>query len=266
METQVEVRKPVNGVPQVAPQWANEQQQIVQSSILAPRLHLMQKMSKLVEDGKAQVGDIAKLPSGAIAAKKGEILTVVPIALNETWLLEEEVDKKFVYRSREKRTTENDGLPWTFQQGGTNWRRTKVQEYFVLVLSEIQREVTALKDAAKGGIIDPDAALLPSMISFQKFSLNAGKEISTFFAKANLFKSPLFYSTFKIAAKSIVHKNQTFWVYTVEKGDKTPQEFYDTCTRWQNLILKGAVKAEEMVQEDDATGPEEAASTENDKY
>lgn len=266
METQVATRQGANGVPQVATPWANEQQEIVQSSILAPRIHLMQKTSKLVEEEKAAVGDIVKLPSGAMAAKKGGSITVVPIALNETWRIEEKVDNKWAFRERIKRTTANDGLPWNFQQGGTEWRRTKVQEYFVLVLDEIKREVTALKDAGKGGIIDPDAALLPSMISFQNFSLTAGKEISTFFAKANLFKSPLFYSTFKVAAKSMTHKNQTFWIYTVEKGDKTPQEYYDTCTRWQNLILKGAVKAEDEVVEDDSAAPQGEASTDNDKY
>lgn len=250
METAVEVRKGAELAPAQAG-WGLGQD-VLPSSVLAPRIHLMQSVSKLVTEGKCAVGDIAKLPGGQVITKKGGPFKVVPFGLLESWLLEEKVGKKFEFREKIVRNRQNDGLPWEFQQNGTEWKRTKLQEYFVLPLDEIGRELKAFEKMKKGEMPNPDDALLPSVISFKSFSSNAGKEIGTYFEKAKHYKCPLFYAVFEISAKTITHNGNTFWVYEVKKAEDTPKEYWPVCAKWRETLEGGLLRAIE--EEAEASG------------
>lgn len=248
MEAQTSISKQSSNAMAVA-KW-NEEQKIVPSSISAPRLHLMQPMSKLVASGKATVGEVVKLPSGVSVCKKDGSFLMVPLGIIESWTIEEKVGNKYEYRGKEARTAANDDLPWEYRDKGTEWRRTKVQEYFVLLLDDIKREAKALEAIKKGGFADPDDALLPCMMTFSGYAIKqAGKEISTYFAKAQHFNSPFFYSTFKVGMTTETNDKGTWWRYTIAKAEKTPQEYYDVCMNWQNTIKKGIVKVADDVDE-----------------
>lgn len=224
----------------------NSEQKIAPSSISAPRLHVMQPMSKLVAAGKATVGEVVKLPSGVSVCKKDGSFELIPLGLIESWNIEEKIGNKYEYRGREPRHAANDDLPWEFRDKGTDWRRTKVQEYFVLLLEDVKREVKALEAIKKGGFADPDDALLPAMLTFNGLAIKTGgKEISTYFAKAQHFNSPLFYATFKLAPVTETNSKGTWWRYSVSKSGKTPQEYYDVCSKWQGMINRGVVQAVE---------------------
>lgn len=241
-------------------------QEVLQSSISAPRIHLMQGLSEFVSEGKAHVGDIVRLPGGQILAKKGGFIDVIPLALSESWLLEEKVGDKYEYRKREARNVANDSLDWDFTHNGTPWRRSKVQEYIVLLPGDIEREIKALEAVKKGGFADPEDALVPCVLTFQRTNFNAGKEIATFFAKAKHFKSPLYYSIFRVASTTTTNTKGTYSTYTVTKGEKTPEKYHTVCATWQSMFKQGAVEVTEVAPEQDSGPAKKHTDSKEDMY
>ncbi len=241
-------------------------QEILASEISIPRIHIMQGSSDLVKAGKAVAGDVVKLPSGTKLVARTGHFNIVPLCYTQTWRIEEQVGKKYVWKGTEARTAANDDLPWEFTREGTNWRRTKVQEFFVLIPTEIAKEVKALAALAKGEFADPDDALLPCVLSFSGLAIKTGgKEISSFLAKCQQFSAPLFINQFKIGITEAKNANgDTWWRYTVDKADKTPSEYFDVCAKWQAMIGKGAVQVIDV--EEDAPVVAKPASSKGDEY
>jgi hypothetical protein len=227
-----------------------QDQEILASSILVPRLHMMQGLSELVSEGKAHVGDIMKLPNNTVVAKKGANVEFIPLVLHESWLLEEKVGNKFEYRGREARDVSNDDRPWEYTNKGTEWRRSKVIECFVLLVNEISEEAKELEKAKKGGFADPDKALMPCVLTFQRTNYNAGRELSTFFANCKRFSAPLYCKIFNLSTVSTTNDKGTFATYAIAKGEHTPEKYFDVCLSWQNLVRGGKAKAVEVSPEE----------------
>jgi len=223
----------------------------------------MQGLSDLVAQGKATVGDIVKLPQGTIVAKRGQTIEIIPLILHESWALEEKVSNKFEYRKREVRDVSNDDLPWEFENGGTQWRRSKVQEYFVLLLQDILDDEKERAKISKGQFADPDKALLPCVLTFQRTNFNAGRELSTFFAKARSYRTPLFFKKFKLSTEAATNAKGTFSTYSVVQGENTPEKYYEVCTNWQSMVKKGHAKAAEMEDSGEASPAKHVDSKED---
>jgi hypothetical protein len=221
-------------------------QHVDASNILIPKLLLMQGLSDLVSDGKAKLGDIVKSTSGEVVGGVGKPVEVIPIMLTENWALLEKVGNKFEYRGIEPVTLANKDAEYEYTYNGTQWRRDRCLDFYVLLPSDIAKEKAAKAAVASGDYPDPDAALLPCAISFRRTSMRAGKDLATHFAKASHFGMPPAVTTFKLT--SFIDKNNqgTYAVFQIEKGGKTAKEDLDVCHKWYQTISASRPKVHDV--------------------
>lgn len=230
-----------------------------QDDILIPKLLLMQPLSKLVADDKASPGSIVKSTTGETMCKKGETVEVIPFAMHKSWVLMEEVNGKFEFRSIQPMTADNAAadLEWSTPDG-KRWRRDRALNFFFLLPSDIAKEANALKALAeKGEYPDPDDALIPCATSFRRTSYGAGKSFATHFAKSASFNVPPAVKVFKLGARLEKNDKGTFYVWTIESSRKSSKEELTACEKWWTTVQGAKVKiddSDEGVEAGAATG------------
>lgn len=178
-----ELAKQESSVPAVANHQGAEE--ILHGDILIPRLYLMQGLSDLVTDGKAQIGQFIKSTTEECIGDMNTPFRFIPLTFRNRWREEERVGDKFEYRGTMERNAANEQLPWSFQQDGREWKRTKVIEVFGLLPSEIEAEQKLIAEMADSGEI-PDLGdnVMPVLIAFRSSSFRAGQVVTTHFANA----------------------------------------------------------------------------------
>lgn len=214
------------------------------ADILIPKVLLMQPMSDLVAQDKAKVGDLVKSTTKEILAGKDKSFEFIPIQSFKTWILEQKVGQKFEFRGVEPMNAANKEEPMEWTQDGSEWRRNRCLNFYALLTVDIAREQNAMKIAQSGAMPDPDDALLPIVISFQRTGYQSGKELITHFAKAQHFGVAPAVTTFKM--KSFMEKNDkgTYYVPMVEKSEKTPADYLPICKKWHETLNRAPVKVD----------------------
>lgn len=215
------------------------------ADILIPKVLLMQAMSDLVAQEKAVTGDFVKSTTKEILGGKLKPFEFIPILSFKTWVIEEKVGEKFEFRGVEQASAEtDDAMEW--QENGKTFRRNRCLNFYALLPQDIERERKAMQSS---DIPDPDDALLPILISFQRTGYFAGKELITHFAKAAHFGVPPAVSTFRM--NSFMEKNDkgTYYVPMIEKAGKTSEENLAACRKWYDILKKARVKIDEVTEE-----------------
>lgn len=239
-------------------------EEILSSSIVIPRLLLMQGLSDFVNERKAQQGDMVRTTPFTKLGDPEVPIAIIPITFNNQWMLSELIGKKFEFRGYEPLTAANQDLPWEFEKNGTQWKRTKVLNLYALLPDDIKAEREELAKAEKGGSPDPDKALLPIMISFRSTSYSAGKDVTTHFAKAKKFNQPGYVST--LALSCVADKNDlgSFFVFKVCSLQPTPKEDQAVAAYWYNVLRTQKVQ----VDADEGESPLSATKplNENDQF
>lgn len=236
MENAVEETKgglPATGAPVQGPE-------ILGSDLVLEKILLMQGLSELVGQRKAQLGDIVKSVSHV---KLGDIETpiqFVPLTFKNKWMLQEFIPgkEKPEFRGMEERNAKNENYDWNFDKDGTKWRRVKVLEVFALLMSDIeaQKDVKAAIEA--GETPDLDSTLLPVVISFRSTSFKGGQSIVTHFAKAaqltaehgQLIKPYGYWM--ELSAHPDKNDKGSFFVYKTKTGKKIEGEALAAAERW----------------------------------
>jgi hypothetical protein len=221
---------------------------IDKSDILIPKLLIMQGLSQFVSDQKASIGDIVRSTTGEILAdgkKKGSV-EFIPLTSFKTWIKEEKVGNKFEYRGQEPMTASNSTEPTEWTENGTEWRRNRCLNFYVLLPGDIARDRAARKKLADtGDFPDTDDVLLPCVLSFRRTSYSAGKTLITHFAKAEHMGVPPAVSIFKLFSKIEKNDQGTFQVAVVEKSGKTTSEDIVICRSWYDTLKKSTVKVDD---------------------
>lgn len=216
------------------------------SDILIPRVLLMQPMSELVTSDRVKVGDLLKSTTKEVLGNKENPFKFIPILSFKTWILEEKIGQRFEFRGIEEMNAGNkdDELEWKDATGNT-FRRNRCINFYALLPEDIRTERNALEAAGRGELPDPDDALLPILISFQRTGYQAGKELITHFAKAQHFQIPPAVTTFQM--RSVMEKNDkgTYYVPAVDKFGKTSVEDLAVCKKWYETLSKSRVKVDE---------------------
>jgi len=209
---------------------------ILSQSMVIPRLHLMQGLSEMVSEGKAQMGDIVRSTNGEKLGNGDKPVDFIPITFTNTWVLSEMVGQKYEYRSSEPMTAKNQDLPWEFESQGTMWKRTKSLNLFAILVNDALAEKAERDKAAKGEMPDPDKALMPVLISFRSSSYAAGKEVVTHFAKARKFNLPGLVSVLQLSCTRTKNEKGTFYVYGVKNVGKTPPDLIEVANYWKSTL------------------------------
>jgi hypothetical protein len=214
------------------------------SDILIPKLLLMQAMSELVSEGKAQMGDLVRSTNKEVLGGKNTALEFIPVTSFKTWILEEKIGQKFEFRGIEEMNATNKEAAMEWEQNGTTWRRNRCLNFYALLPQDIAKEKKAMEKAQTGEYPDPDDALLPVLISFQRTGYGTGKSLITHFAKAQHFGVPPAVNTFRL--KSAMEKNDkgTYFVPMIEKSRNTTKEELVACKKWFDVLTKARVKVD----------------------
>lgn len=175
-------------------------EQVVTDSkdIMIPRILLMHGTSTLVGQQKATQGDIVDSVSHEILGKSGKPIEIIPIKqLDKEWNIE-----KYVERGKQGKYEFERTDPWDeslknqleFTENGEKFRRNARLSFYVLLARDSQTNH------------------LPYLVSFQRTSYTAGRNIASFFSEA-LF-------AFKKGDKGSIPMSQVFELgCRIEQGD-----------------------------------------------
>ena len=240
-----EVAKTESNLPAEAPQnWGNEA--VAPTDVLIPKVLLMQGISDLVADRKANAGDIVDSTSQEVLLsmdeiEKGKRLEVIPLKMFKNVVIEEYDSKKNKWkylRTQDYRPNDEKNL-WEFEEDGKKLRGNVTLNYYVLRADQTSQ---------------PDA--LPYVLSFRRTSRKAGQLIATYFMKCNMAKVPPASKTILIGSEGQTNKDgEPFKVFTAQEGKQTSKEQLAVAYNWFVMIQKGLTKVDETdVQSEEVGG------------
>lgn len=215
------------------------------TDIKVPVLRLLQQMSEIVGEGKAQAGDFLRSTTQTVICPKGESFEFIPLMTYKTWHLSKKIGQKFEYQKQVPMTAENMNDPWEWLEDGEEWKRTRALNFYVLLPSDIEREVKALAAAKNGEMPDPADALLPCVMTFKGTSYDAGKDLITHFKKAEHFNVPPAVTTFKATSEFVKGDQGHYYVVRVANSRKTTVDELTVCKGWYDTLKVATVVVDE---------------------
>lgn len=229
---------------------------VAAEDILIPRILLMQPISERVGSGECSAGDILKSTDGSVLAPftKGgsDGVEIIPLKTFRTWRIMELRNGKYEYAGMEPITSDNVNDPYEWQVDNQMFRRDRMINYYVLLTSEIKKEIAALKKLKEGDMPDAEDCLIPCLLSFTRTSAPAGKQLATFFKKAQHFKVPPASSVFRLYSEFEKNDKGNYYVFKLENARKTELEELKMAKHWYDTLKEANVKIDDS---DDDQGP-----------
>lgn len=211
--------------------------------ILIPKLLVMQGLSKMVVEDKAQMGDFVDSVSGEILGsareKNPKPVTVIPIKTFKTWIEYEKIDdKKLEYRGTIPMDASNANWQMEEVKDGREIRRDRCINFYVL-----------LKDK-------PDD--LPYLMTFKRTSYRAGMKLATHFKKCELAALrgkpvPPAATMFNVTATKTSNDQGTFYVFDVVQSETTSPEHLKLAWEWFQMLKTQNVKVDNSDLEGEVT-------------
>lgn len=265
---------PLNNM-ELAAATASNEQEVVSSDVLIPRLLLMQGISPFVTGRKAQIGQMVKSTTMEVLGDPEHPVDIVPLRMVSTWTNFEEVQGagKPQFRGQEPRgkivvndvVTSNEGLPWKYKgPNGEDMLRKKTVTLYALVPSDVSSYEKEIDRAVKAGEApDLNKTVLPVVLTFQSTSFkHAGKKCASFFNNVRVNAQKLhgkmviapFQYILPLSCKEEKKGDQLWYVY--DFGAPKPlkdMQVRETAATWAMVINKGSVKVDdtgEVAEED----------------
>jgi hypothetical protein len=223
--------------------------------ILIPKLLVMQGLSKMVTDDKAQMGDFVDSVSGEIlgSAREKDLRPVkfVPIMTFKTWVEYEKIeikgkDAKLEFRGIIPMTEANANWPLEEEKEGKSLRRDRCINFYVLLADK------------------PDD--LPYLITFRRTSFRAGQKLATHFKKCELAALrgkpvPPAATVFALTASKLTNEKGTFYVADLSPTGTTPKETLKLAWDWYQMLKTANVKVDnsDLVGDDAVSATDEGA-------
>lgn len=222
---------------------------ILNSDIVIPKILLMQGTSELVNERKAQQGDIVNSVTSEKIGDPEVPISIIPITFRNTWRHEEIVAGKPEYRFVESRDASNEHDEWNYTRDGAEWKRTKVLELFVLRPEDVDAQAKQADAGQKDDDFIPDlnSVVMPHVISFRSTSFTTGQQLVSMFAKARSVKTgkypngcPAYLYTVGMSCE--VKKNDKNMWYTWKVGattKSTPAQIAEAA-KWHGILASQA--------------------------
>jgi hypothetical protein len=272
METK-EVAVKANGAMPAA--MGSMHEEVIASDVVLPRICLMQGLSEMVSERKAQIGDIVRSTSEEVLGSDKKPIEFIPITFRNMWKLQETVPgkKRPEFRGLEPRNAGNDHLPWDFKKDGADWQRIKVVEVFALLPQDLDEDYTTKANAADGDIPNLDKTLLPCVITFQSTGFKAGKAVVTHFVRAqeNLVEPYLYKLSLGAFEKSNDQGKFMVWdigaktspIISKEEKAANPEKaayYWSTVKKWADRMLSMVAAGNVAIDDDEAEVVETATT------
>jgi hypothetical protein len=221
--------------------------QVLKSDVVIPKLLLMQGLSEFVNDRKAQQGDMVRSTSAEKLGDPETPVRVIPLTIQNLWMVQEEIKGKYEFRGYEPRTPENENAEWEFMHNGARHKRTKVLNLFALLPKDLDAYAKEMKKFKETGELpDLDKVVLPVVIPFRNTSFKAGKEVVTLFAKAESVARqlgvavPAYGSMIELGCHQEKNDKGAFFVFDTTPAGKTPAEYKEAAASWYATLTSGA--------------------------
>lgn len=189
--------------------------------IIIPKILLMHPTSEMVKKGTRNQGEIIKSTSGDVVAKRGETFDVIVFEKWKEWRIMKKnpTSGRFEYVRLEPWTSENDSLPWDFEENGVPFRRDKTMNFYGVLAKE-----------ADGG------NAFPVKLSFVRTGFKTGLKIADAYARALMEKQPPTRQVFKIGSELVNGKEETFFAFTAEAGQATTDAQKSAALQWRQVV------------------------------
>lgn len=200
-----------------------------------PTLSLIQKMSKLVDEGKAKAGDIFdSMEDKVVTSEGGKPLEFIPLFASKSW---QEFRVLAGNKKEYIRTVSYgpDNADWRYEATGEDG--LPIQRKIVMTYNLI------LADQITGG------EAMPYRISFKGKSFQTGKKLATLIAKGAFLKLPIYGKTYFLSTDKETNEHGTYNVFVVKPGRVTTPDELAVCEQWAPMFAPGS---QVKVVEDDS--------------
>lgn len=191
--------------------------------IKLPRLSLMQKMSKPVENEKAKVGDLYENLGNTVVCTKDKPFSFIPLLIRPVITTYKKDQGKWMFDSQETMTKQNERISFDeFEsEGSTLRKRTEIQCYLL-----------AAEDLEK------DEMVLPYIFTFRGASMpTGGKSIYTYSLLLSAAKQPIYSRKFVMTSDRKEKDGNTYQVAIIaQPKDKVETKYYETITSWVSTL------------------------------
>lgn len=233
--------------------WDGVSEGVDRADVLMPAILLMQGLSEMVGEEKAQIGDMVKSTTRTIIGNKQKPVPFIPLMTFKTWRNFEKAGEKFEFRGQDPYFEKDKDLPWTFERDGKQWRRDKTINVYALLVDDVLGEEKAIKALKETGEIPTaDQALLPVLISFTRTSFTAGKTMSTHFAMAENYGYPPAAVIFNLKSKMEKNEKGHYCVYELERAGKTEGTHLEMAKKWFGVLRAGKLRVDESAMTETA--------------
>jgi hypothetical protein len=200
--------------------------------ILIPKLLIMQGLSKLVTEEKAQMGDLVNSVTGeVIGTARGEKQRpcfIIPIKTFKTWVEFKVEGSKKTF----SRVVPYDETNAHWKREDTNDQGEKVERdecinFYVLLANQ------------------PDS--LPYVITFRRTSMRAGKKLATHFKMCELARArgqavPPAATTFALTGSKVTNDKGTYYVADIAAQGPTQKEALKIAYEWYLTLKQSEAK------------------------
>lgn len=242
-------------------------QEVVASDVLIPRLLLMQGISPLVTQRKAQIGDLIRSTTGEKLGDPEHPIEIVPLKMVNTWINFETAKsaktQKPAFRGMEERGAHNEQLPWEYvgPQGQEMFRRKAITLYALVPGDVAAYNAEIERSIAAGEAPDLNRTIMPVVITIQSTSFkHAGKKCASFFnsVRVNQARVPTlapFQYILTLRGRE-EKKGDNAW-YVMDFDPAKPLK--DAAVRaeaanWVKILGTSKVRVDETGEEDDGGG------------
>lgn len=215
------------------------------SLIKLPRLSVMQKTSKPVEEGLAKIGDLFENLGNTVVCEKDKPFTFVPILIKSLFVKYKPEGTKYVYASHQDMNAKLEKHPWEQVEGGITYRyRPEIQVYLF--------DYNSLKN---------NEMVLPYLFTFRGASMPAGgKALYTASLLLQAQKQPYCLYQFVMTNKKMEKDGNTYQVtYVNQPKEKVNPEYLTQIEMWRSTLLSMSnVEIAEDIEETTTTNTGEA--------
>lgn len=192
--------------------------------ILVPKILLMHPTSDLVKKAVKEMGQIIKSTTEETIAKRNETFDVIVFEKWKEWRIMKKNPQsgRYEFVRTEAWTTENDDLPWDYEENGDTLRRDKTMNFYGILSKEAQA-----------------GTAFPVKLSFTRTGFRTGLKIADAYTRAIMNKQPPINQSFKIGAELKEGKEETFFAFTASPGAETTEEQRKVALQWRQIIMAG---------------------------
>ena len=193
---------------------------------IIPRIHLMQGLSKLVEEEKAKTGEFVNSQNEEVICPRDTALRFTPVKFWKTWVkLEANPGGKDKYIEEFPYTPTNCNLPREQVEEGKLIKYMETHNHLVLLNKDIEAYSKALENG------DDDAILWPYLLSLKSTGLMASKSILSEMQKFKMAsqmtgkaQKEIFHKYFELSSEKKENDKGTFYIPKVKYVDKSNEQ------------------------------------------